>query len=89
MFRTIRLERLISASEGVRDLEALKVKKLAPSVRAAMKTKQVRKAVEEYKYKESTSTAPKRQPPEPAEARGSQAQGDRSGIKVWRDHMCC
>ena len=72
--------------EGVEDLDALKVKVLAPSIRTAMKTKPPPRPRDEPEARASESTVrnPTKMPPEPQERRKAkaQAQGDRAGVKV-------
>lgn len=81
---------MVRFSEGVHDLDALKQKVLAPSVKAALKAKKAREATpSEAENIEETEQVP----PSPASShRGatersqssssSQSEGDRAGIKV-------
>jgi ATP synthase F1 complex assembly factor 1 len=71
--------------EGVRDLDALKTKVLAPSVRAALKVKKAREAIVEDVKVESTPTseAVKENKAKPStNTKREQAKGDRAGVKV-------
>lgn len=77
-------EKAHDTREGVRDLEALKTKVLAPSVRAALKVKKAREAIAEEARVEEV---PLKKPEEvkaqaPVDKRRDQAKGDRAGVKV-------
>ena len=70
--------------EGVRDLDALKTKVLAPSVRAALKVKKAREAIaEEAKPELVQAKAPESTARPVVDKKREQAKGDRAGVKVW------
>jgi hypothetical protein len=84
---------MVRFSEGVHDLDALKQKVLAPSVKAALKSKKAREAIaSEAKSIDETEQAPaapassQRGATERSQSSSSsQSEGDRAGIKVsWR-----
>lgn len=76
------------SSEGVSDLEALKAKVMAPSVKQALKAKQSVKQYKEDKAREEQEDKAMRakQNAEAAEAKRQKRkqEGDGSGIKVRR-----
>ncbi|ORY33123.1 ATP11 protein-domain-containing protein [Naematelia encephala] len=77
-------------AEGVRDIEALKAKVMAPSIKQALKAKAAAQQYKEDKFKAEEarlklkaeeSQSKLKAEPSPEASRKQQAQGDRSGIK--------
>lgn len=79
--------------EGLSDLEALKTKVMAPSVKQALKSKAAAKQYKESitlpEEEEDTSLRQKQkvEAVETKRERKKQAEGDRSGIKVSHSHL--